>query len=95
MMGDHSKCGINTMFNTGTVIGVGANVFGDGYPRNFIPSFAWGGSAGFSTFTPPKFHETAEAVYARRGKVWGAAEKEILDKVFELTKSYRIWDKTS
>ena len=95
MMGDHSKCGINTMFNTGTVIGVGANVFGDGYPRNFIPSFAWGGAAGFSTFTPPKFHETAEAVYARRGKVWGAAEKEILDKVFELTKSYRIWDKTS
>jgi hypothetical protein len=95
MMGDHSKCGINTMFNTGTVIGVGANVFGDGYPRNFIPSFAWGGAAGFSTFTPPKFHETAAAVYARRGKEWGPAEKEILDKVFDLTKSYRIWDKTS
>lgn len=95
MMGDHSKCGINTMFNTGTVIGVGANVFGDGYPRNFIPSFAWGGAAGFSTFTPPKFHETAQAVYARRSREWGPAEKEILDKVFDLTKSYRIWDKTS
>jgi UDP-N-acetylglucosamine diphosphorylase/glucosamine-1-phosphate N-acetyltransferase len=95
MMGDHSKCGINTMFNTGTVIGVGANVFGDGFPRNFIPSFAWGGAAGFSTFTPPKFHETAQAVYARRGKEWGPDQKEILDKVFDLTKSYRIWDKTS
>ncbi|MDA0315511.1 MAG: GlmU family protein [Bacteroidetes bacterium] len=95
MMGDHSKCGINTMFNAGTVIGVGANIFGDGYPRNFIPSFAWGGAAGFSTFTPPKFHETAQAVYARRGKEWGLGQKEILDKVFDLTKSYRIWDKTS
>ncbi|PZV84666.1 UDP-N-acetylglucosamine diphosphorylase/glucosamine-1-phosphate N-acetyltransferase [Algoriphagus aquaeductus] len=95
MMGDHSKCGINTMFNTGTVVGVGANIFGDGYPRNFIPSFSWGGAAGFSTFTMPKFEETAIAVYGRRGVEWTPVEKEILDKVFELTKSYRIWDKTS
>ncbi|MCU0401343.1 MAG: GlmU family protein [Algoriphagus sp.] len=95
MMGDHSKCGINTMFNTGTVVGVGANIFGDGYPRNFIPSFSWGGAAGFSTFTMVKFEETAKAVFGRRGLDWTPAEKEILDKVFELTKSYRIWDKTS
>lgn len=95
MMGDHSKCGINTMFNTGTVVGVGANIFGDGYPRNFIPSFSWGGAAGFSTFTMAKFEETAKAVFGRRGLDWTPAEKEILDKVFELTKSYRIWDKTS
>lgn len=95
MMGDHSKCGINTMFNTGTVVGVGANIFGDGYPRNFIPSFSWGGAAGFSTFTMVKFEETAKAVFGRRGLEWTPAEKEILDKVFELTKSYRIWDKTS
>jgi UDP-N-acetylglucosamine diphosphorylase/glucosamine-1-phosphate N-acetyltransferase len=95
MMGDHSKCGINTMFNTGTVVGVGANIFGDGYPRNFIPSFSWGGAAGFSTFTMPKFEETAKAVFGRRGLEWTPVEKEILDKVFDLTKSYRIWDKTS
>lgn len=95
MMGDHSKCGINTMFNTGTVVGVGANIFGDGFPRNFIPSFSWGGAAGFSTFTMVKFEETAKAVFGRRGLEWTPAEKEILDKVFELTKSYRIWDKTS
>ncbi len=93
MMGDHSKCGINTMFNTGTVVGVGANVFGDGYPRNFIPSFSWGGAAGFSTFTMPKFEETAKAVFGRRGKEWSQEEKEILERVFELTKTYRIWDK--
>ncbi|MDX5339703.1 MAG: GlmU family protein [Cyclobacteriaceae bacterium] len=95
MMGDHSKCGINTMFNTGTVVGVGANIFGDGFPRNFIPSFSWGGAAGFSTFSIPKFEETAKAVFGRRGKEWTDEEKEILAKVFELTKSYRIWDKTS
>ncbi|HSF52782.1 MAG TPA: GlmU family protein [Algoriphagus sp.] len=95
MMGDHSKCGINTMFNTGTVVGVGALVFGEGYPRNFIPSFAWGGAAGFSTFTMSKFDETATAVLARRGKDWTQIDKEIMDRVFELTKSYRIWDKTS
>ncbi len=95
MMGDHSKCGINTMFNTGTVVGVGSNIFGDGYPRNFIPSFAWGGAAGFSTFTMAKFEETAKAVFGRRGKEWTQVEKEILEQIFELTKSYRIWDKTS
>jgi UDP-N-acetylglucosamine diphosphorylase/glucosamine-1-phosphate N-acetyltransferase len=75
MMGDHSKCGINTMFNTGTVVGVGSNVFGDGYPRNFIPSFSWGGAAGFSTFTLPKFEDTAKAVFGRRGKEWSQVEK--------------------
>jgi len=93
MMGDHSKCGINTMFNTGTVVGVGANIFGDGFPRNFIPSFSWGGAAGFSTFQTKKFDETAEAVMARRGVPYSDREKEIIQKVFELTKHYRIWDK--
>lgn len=95
MMGDHSKCGINTMFNTGTVVGVGSNIFGDGFPRNFIPSFSWGGAAGFSTFSLPKFDETAKAVFGRRGKEWSQVEKEIIERVFDLTKSYRIWDKTS
>lgn len=94
MMGDHSKSGINTMFNTGTVVGVGANVFGDGYPRNFIPSFSWGGAAGFSTFQVNKFEEVAKAVMKRRGQEYDAIEKEIIEKVFELTKHFRIWDKT-
>ncbi|GHB35672.1 GlmU family protein [Mongoliitalea lutea] len=93
MMGDHSKTGINTMLNTGTVVGVGALIFGDGFPRNFIPSFAWGGAAGFTTFQFRKFEETAEAVMKRRGLAFDAVEKEILMKVFELTKHYRIWDK--
>ncbi|WP_111671527.1 GlmU family protein [Algoriphagus litoralis] len=95
MMGDHSKCGINTMFNTGTVVGVGSNIFGDGFPRNFIPSFSWGGAAGFSTFSMPKFEETVKAVYGRRGKDWTQEDKEIIERVFDLTKSYRIWDKTT
>lgn len=95
MMGDHSKCGINTMFNTGTVVGVGANVFGDGFPRNFIPSFSWGGAAGFSTFSMPKFEETVKAVYGRRGKEWTKKDQEIMERVFDLTKSFRIWDKNS
>jgi UDP-N-acetylglucosamine diphosphorylase/glucosamine-1-phosphate N-acetyltransferase len=55
IMGDHSKCGINTMFNTGTVVGVGANIFGSGFPRNFIPSFSWGGSSGFIIHKLEKF----------------------------------------
>ncbi|WP_194776654.1 GlmU family protein [Pararhodonellum marinum] len=95
MMGDHAKCGINTMFNTGTVVGVGANVFGDGFPRNFIPSFSWGGAAGFSTFQSRKFEETAEVVMKRRGLDFDETEKNILQKVFEITKHYRIWDKES
>jgi hypothetical protein len=94
MMGDHSKSGINTMFNTGTVVGVGANIFGDGYPRNFIPSFSWGGAAGFSTFQVNKFEEVAIAVMKRRGLEYDEVEKEIIQKVFELTKHYRIWEKT-
>ncbi|HYE76463.1 MAG TPA: putative sugar nucleotidyl transferase, partial [bacterium] len=66
MMGDHAKAGINTMFNTGTVVGVGANVFGAGYPRNFIPAFAWGGAQGFDTFKLGQMLEVAERVMERR-----------------------------
>lgn len=95
MMGDHSKCGINTMFNTGTVVGVGANIFGSGFPRNFVPSFSWGGSAGFSTFQFPKFEETAKAVMGRRKVDWTIEDKEILKKIFDLSKVYRIWEKSS
>lgn len=93
MMGDHAKCGINTMFNTGTVVGVGASVFGSGYPRNFIPSFSWGGANGFITFQSRKFAEVARAVMARRGMSFDEQEESILTKVFEETTDYRIWDK--
>jgi len=89
MMGDHSKCGINTMFNTGTVIGVSANIFGDGFPRNFIPSFSWGGAAGFSTYQMKKVKEVAQVVMSRRNLAFDAVEKRILAHVFELTKEFR------
>ncbi len=94
MMGDHSKCGINTMFNTGTVVGVGANIFGDGFPRNFIASFAWGGSSGFSTFQFPKFEETARAVMGRRGIAFTSEDQAILQVIFDQSKTYRIWEKS-
>lgn len=93
IMGDHSKCGINTMFNTGTVIGVGCNIFGDGFPRTFIPSFAWGGAAGFSTFQLNKMLDTAEKVFDRRGKKLGDSEKNILKHLFESTHGNRVWEK--
>lgn len=92
MMGDHSKCGINTMFNTGTVVGVSANVFGDGFPRNFIPDFSWGGAAGFTTYKLDKVFQTAEAVMSRRKIELDETEKAILRNVFELTKEYRSWE---
>ena len=89
MMGDHSKCGINTMFNTGTVVGVSANVFGSGYPRNFIPSYSWGGASGFTTYNTNKAFETAKAMMARREAEFNTTEQTILEQVFELTKKWR------
>ncbi|WP_242093216.1 GlmU family protein [Aestuariivivens sediminicola] len=89
MMGDHSKCGINTMFNTGTVVGVSANVFGSGFPRNFIPSFSWGGSSGFSTYQTKRAFEVVERVFSRRQLEFTEQEKKILEQVFELTRPYR------
>ena len=89
MMGDHSKCGINTMFNTGTVVGVSANIFGSGFPRNFVPSFSWGGASGFTTYLTKKAFETAKLVMARRNIVFDETEAAILEHVFEITKKYR------
>ncbi len=89
IMGDHSKCGINTMFNTGTVVGVSANVFGAGFPRNFVSSFSWGGSAGYMTYRLNKVFEVVEKVMQRRAIEFNQVEKDILTEVFELTKSYR------
>ena len=89
MMGDHSKCGINTMFNTGTVVGVFANIFGGGFPRNFIPSYSWGGSSGFTTYLTKKAFEVAEVVMARRGMEFSDVDTDILTHVFEETSKYR------
>lgn len=89
VMGDHSKCGINTMFNTGTVVGVSANIFGDGFPRNFIPSFSWGGPQGFTVYKIEKALETAKLVMDRRGIDLDEVETSILHKIFEITSEYR------
>ncbi len=89
MMGDHSKAGINTMFNTGTVVGVSANVFGGGFPRNFIPSFSWGGSSGFTTYLTKKAFEVAEVVAKRRNVEFTEVDKQILEYIFEDTKKFR------
>lgn len=89
MMGDHSKCGINTMFNTGTVVGVSTNIFGSGFPRNFVPSFSWGGASGFTTYITKKAFETAKIVMSRRHVEFTEQDAKILEHVFEETKKYR------
>lgn len=89
MMGDHSKCGINTMFNTGTVVGVSANIFGSGFPRNFIPSFSWGGNAGMITYKTNKAFEVAEVVMSRRDIEFTELDVQILEHVFEETSKWR------
>lgn len=88
-LGDHSKCGINTMFNTGTVVGVSANIFGGGFPRNFIPSFSWGGASGFTTYQLAKALDTAALVLARRGLMLEQADKDIFEYIFQHTQQYR------
>ena len=89
MMGDHSKCGINTMFNTGTVVGVSANIFGSGFPRNFIPSFSWGGSGGFTTYKTDKAFEVAKLVMSRREIEFSEVDAKILEHVYEETSKWR------
>ncbi|WP_299211925.1 GlmU family protein [uncultured Aquimarina sp.] len=89
MMGDHSKCGINTMFNTGTVVGVNANIFGSGFPRNFVPSYSWGGNSGFTTYLTKKAFEVAKVVMSRRDIELTEEDKKILEHVFEETKTWR------
>lgn len=89
IMGDHAKCAINTMFNTGTVVGVSANIFGAGFPRNFIPDFAWGGAHGFEEYALNKMLDTAALVFERRDMSLDETEKEIISHIFEITKQYR------
>jgi UDP-N-acetylglucosamine diphosphorylase/glucosamine-1-phosphate N-acetyltransferase len=89
MMGDHSKCGINSMFNTGTVIGVSTNLFGSGFLRNFVPSFSWGGASGFTEYKTNKVFEVAEIVMKRKDIIFDDKEQKILEHIFEETKKYR------
>lgn len=89
IMGDHSKSAINTMFNTGTVVGVSANIFGAGFPRNFVPSFSWGGPQGLTVYALSKVYEVVEQVYKRRNIELTEVDKSILKQVFEMTEKYR------
>ncbi len=89
IMGDHSKCGINTMFNTGTVVGVSANIYGANFQRNFISSFSWGGTSGFTTYDINKAIKVAEAVSKRRNVEFSELDRGILSHVFNITFEYR------
>ncbi|MCI5083059.1 MAG: GlmU family protein [Saprospiraceae bacterium] len=93
ILGDHSKLAISTTINTGTVIGVSCNIFGSGFPRNFIPSFSWGGAQGFTTYKTDKAFDTVDRVYARRKKNFEVEDRLILLRVFEDTAKYRRWEK--
>ncbi len=91
IMGDHSKCSINTMFNTGTVVGVSANIFGNGFPPKFVPSFAWGGSEGFITYRLEDALDVAKRVYERRHLDLNEIEQDIIRSLFDSTTNYRAW----
>ncbi len=93
IMGDHSKSGINTMFNTGTVVGVAANIFGEGYPRNIIPSFSWGGYSGFITHKLDKAIATAKIVMSRRNINLTEEDEKILKHLYEISTPERSWEK--
>ncbi len=85
IMGDHSKTSINTMLNTGTVVGVSSNLFGSGFPRQFVHSFMWGGFNGLRKYNLKKAIQVAEIVYARRGLEFDKVEKDIFDEIFHMT----------
>lgn len=93
IMGDHSKSGINSMFNTGTVVGVACNIFGHGYPRNYIPSYSWGGATGFVTNKVEKAAEVAQKVMARRALPLTEVDVSILRHIFLATSTSRVWEK--
>lgn len=89
IMGDHSKCAINTMFNTGTVVGVSANIFGPGFPPTFIPSFSWGGAESLSDYKLSKALETASRVMERREMELTQEDQDILEHIFHYSKEFR------
>ena len=89
IMGDHSKCGINTMFNTGTVVGFSCNVYGAGFPRNFIPSFSWGSANGFMEYQLKKAIDTAVKVFDRRHIEFTAADYNLFERIYKNTSEQR------
>ncbi len=89
LMGDHSKCGINTMFNTGTVVSVSANIFGGSFPEKFIPAFAWGGSESITTYQFERAMETAQRMMSRRNRTMTGAERNMYHHIFDTTKKQR------
>jgi len=89
IMGDHSKCGINTMFNTGTIVGVCANVYGGGFPKKFVPDFSWGGPDSTTEYQFEKALEMISNVYKRRNKTLSAEETGVLQHVFNETRKLR------
>ncbi len=89
IMGDHSKCGINAMFNAGTIVGICCNIHGTGYLRNFVPSFSDGGAQRYQLNRLQEVFKTATKVMGRRNLVFTPEDQEILAKVFELTQTYR------
>jgi len=89
LMADHSKCGINTMFNTGTVVGVSCNIYGGGFPDKFIPSFSWGGKDGMMTYQLHKAIDTANRMMMRRERQLSEAEHAMLSYIFEQTAEQR------
>ncbi len=93
MMGDYSRSGINTMFNTGTVVGVGANIYGGGFMPKFIPSFSWSSDTGLCSYRLDKFMETVERILNRRNKILNDEEKSILTHIFRHTSKFRNWEK--
>lgn len=89
IMGDHSKAGINCMFNTATVVGVGVNIHGAGFPRNFVASFLEGSVAGYSDVSVNKFFDTAKRMMSRRGKELGDEDKEIFESIYNIADNYK------
>jgi UDP-N-acetylglucosamine diphosphorylase/glucosamine-1-phosphate N-acetyltransferase len=94
-MGDHSKSGINTMFNTGTVVGVSANIYGAGFPEKFIPSFSWGGADGMMTYRAEEAIDAAERMMKRRNIELTYEDEQILRTVFEEDMDFRTWEEES
>lgn len=90
VMGDHSKCAINSSFNTGTIVGVACNVFGAGFPPAFIPDFSWGGAGDLVTHDLDRMFETASLVYQRRNRIFDHIERDILKNIFKKTAKYRL-----
>lgn len=89
VMGDHSKSSINCMFNTGTVVGMCANVFGGGFPPKFIPSFSWGGTEKNETFEMDKACEVASAMMSRRDVDFTERDKKIFQTVSHFDQKFR------